>query len=155
MRHALSFFTLCALVGVLSLVGCSKEKSAEVGKCNLCGMDTTASKGRFVIDFENGKRVLACSGHCAVSLASKEVSKVFKATVYAYDTGQMVNARQAVYVLDSNLVPEGSMPPSVVALSSQDAADKFIAAHGGHKKGFVELMTVEAPKVEDQGGAPK
>jgi hypothetical protein len=112
----------------------------------MCGMDTSASKGRFLIDFEDGSSIDACSGRCAISLSRKQAAPIYQVQVYGYDSGELLDGESAIYVLGCDKVPEGSMGPPVVAFSTEEAAEAFVADHGGHSCDLDEVMAMKPPK---------
>jgi nitrous oxide reductase accessory protein NosL len=122
------------------------EKAAAEGRCTMCGMDTTISKGRFILDFEDGTRVEACAGRCAATLTRKQASKLYKVQVYGYDLDKLIDGRKAVYVLGASRIPEGSMAPPVFAFSTGEAADSFIAESGGRRATLDDVLALRPPK---------
>jgi nitrous oxide reductase accessory protein NosL len=150
-----------ALIALLCLPACAPQESAPSGdaaapaatassgeeheSCTNCGMDATASKGRFVLDFEDGTTVQACSGQCALTLKKKLEEPIYKVQVFGYDSGELIDGEGAIYVLGCDTIPEGSMGPPVFAFASKEAAEAFVADHGGHACDLDEVLGETEP----------
>ena len=65
-----SVILLC--ITLLALAACGERSEPAATKCNLCGMDPSVSRGRFLVEFTDGTRFDTCSGHCAAMLAAKQ-----------------------------------------------------------------------------------
>ena len=149
------FTALCVIV----CAGCARQdeprhESAREGvsfaKCTMCGMNSGASEGRFIVDFEDGERIDACSGPCAASVVAKHPSAIYKLQVYGHDTGRLIDGKGASYVLGADRIPEGSMAPAVFAFGSPEAARAFVAEHGGRVSSLAEVLAMARPAA-DQG----
>jgi hypothetical protein len=120
------------------LAACGSAPRDSVQRCSLCGMDAGASGGRFVLDFEDGTTMQACSAGCAVKFKARHGSPLYRVRALAHDTGKLVDGSRAVFVLGADSLPAGSMPPSVFAFASKQQADAFVSEHGG------ELLVLQA-----------
>jgi hypothetical protein len=108
-------------------------------------MDATASKGHFVLDFEDGTTAHACSGQCALKIKKKVAEPIYRVQVYGYDSGELIDGEGAVFVLGCDTIPEGSMGPPVFAFTSQEAAEAFVTDHGGHACNLDEVLGETEP----------
>jgi hypothetical protein len=97
----------------------------------MCGMDSGISKGRFILDFQDGATMDCCSGNCAAMLRARHPSPLYRVRVHGYDVDGLIDGRQAVYVLGAHRIPEKSMAPSVFAFSSREAAEALVREHNG------------------------
>jgi hypothetical protein len=146
-RHGMALLFVLCLFAV-----CSGEKKGIEDRCTLCGMNAAASKGRFVLDFEDGTRRSACSGGCAAKLCTRQTAKLYAVRVYGTDTGTLIDGYRASYVLGAKDIPEGSMPPSVFAFSAREEAERFSSERGGHVGDLKEVLGEALP--EGKGGGP-
>ena len=97
--------------------------------CDLCGMDLNKYRLTvYILSLDDGTRVFTCSIHCAAIVLNK--GKVKKVEVADYPTGEMLDANEATYVLDSDIrgVMSGN---SKLAFVSRNEAEKFQKEHGG------------------------
>lgn len=142
MRNKLFVILALAPLPLLMLTGCGERASEEVAevKCEMCGMNAAASEGRFILDYEDGTSIQACSSKCASMLAGKQTAKLYRSRVYGTDTHELIDATTATFVIDARILPKGSMPPGVFAFASKEAADKFTAEHGGRAGSLAEML---------------
>jgi len=135
---ARSILVFCLLA--LPVCGGKQEEpgGAIRADCPMCGMDSSISKGRFILDFQDGTTLDCCSGHCAAMLAAKQASPLYRVRVYGYDVDELIDGRKAVFVLGAHRIPEKSMAPSVFAFSTREAAEALVREHNGR------LGTLEA-----------
>jgi nitrous oxide reductase accessory protein NosL len=154
-------FAVVLLMTCLLLFSCAPDEPAEAEKkekaearCTMCGMDTSISKGRFLIDFQDGTTIDACCGRCAASLTRKQSSPIYKVRAYAYDTGALIDGKEASYVFGADIIPEGSMAPPVFAFSTEEAARAFIGEHGGRLATLDDVLALTPPSM-GHGAHPK
>ena len=165
MKKTVWILCIPALAFLLILAGCAGEEATETKtpppaavkkaaeeRCSMCGMNTAISKGRFILDFEDGTRLEACAGRCAATLTRKQASTLYKVQVYGYDVDRLIDGRKAVYVLGTSEFPEGSMPPGVFAFSTVEAAESFIAEKGGHGATLDDVLAMRPPKKDHGAG---
>ena len=133
--------------------GGDRPVAADAGtRCAMCGMDPTISQGRFVVDFEDGARIDACSGHCVALFAARHASPVYRVRAFGHDVGELTDGRGATYLIGADVIPEASMPPSVFAFRDAAAARAFLAEHGGRLAGFGEVLALaEADEKGEHG----
>ena len=121
-------------------------------RCDMCGMDVTRSKGRFVCDLKDGTRIDACSASCAARILSEHGSDLYRISVFGYDTGALINGFEAVYVIGAGGFPEGSMPPGVYAFSTREGAGRLVAEKGGRTATLNEVLTYVMQAGKQGGG---
>ena len=150
---------LLAALLALSLAGCREETVASAPPVTLaadavgryCGMNLSEHEG------PKGQVILA-EGHDPFWFSSARDTLAFTmmpdepkdyAAVYVSDMGRAqswadpgadnwVEARQAFYVIGSD-AQSGMGGAEIVPFSTREAADAFIARHGGTVAGFAEL----------------
>lgn len=122
--------------------GTKGEMSSELAsneKDPVCGMNPTRSAARVEVEYSDGSKVAHVSLACFLSYErqmEKHGMKVVKARVVTFDSWQsekpkLVDVQSAVYLVDIESLPEGSMPPGVVAFASVEDAKKFQPNLGG------------------------
>jgi len=129
-------------------------------KCALCGRDVHKIT-ETLVTLEKGKEEKACCIKCAFKYEAENSKKALAIKVTDFDTGEIVKAQDAFYVVGSDITPcsskkvmidEGKTPfvlcydrclPSIIAFKTRDGALKFIEKHGGKISGFKELKGVE------------
>jgi DNA-binding Lrp family transcriptional regulator len=93
--------------------------------CRLCDV-SVSPRALFTIQCEDGSHVHACCPHCGLLLVN-DLRGVALARDFLF--GRMVNAMQAVYLVESDVVL--CCQPSVLCFSSQVDALKFQRGFGG------------------------
>ncbi len=131
-----TLLTLVIVLAVFSL-GISQSASAilkpdlgkKLGQCPVCGMDVYEKMlTRVDLISDDGTVTHACALGCATALMDKHVYREVK--VMDFYTGNMVNIKDVVFVVGSNVVPAHAMLPAFAFLSSQNAK-YFVNKHGG------------------------
>ena len=97
--------------------------------CNLCGMDLQKyNRTRYILTLGNGTEKHTCSIHCAAILLKKHDIKTIKAADYL--TGDMIDAKNACYLVESDI--KGVMSKkSKLAFADENRAADFKKKHGG------------------------
>ncbi len=125
--------------GSPSPVDASASTLAGNKKDPICGMDPYRSPTRVEAEFSDGAKVAQVSLSCYFQYLeerAKEGVTPVRERVVTFDTWQsttpkLVEARSAVWLIDIDGVPQGSMPPGVVAFATPADAKKFMPDLGG------------------------
>jgi len=124
------FFYIFVLAGFFLLTG----YAAPQRWCTLCGMDLQKyNQTRYILTLGNGTEKHTCSIHCAAIILKKYDCKKIKAADYL--TGKMINAKNAYYLIGSNI--KGVMSKrSKLAFADKNKAADFKKNHGGRLTNF-------------------
>jgi DeoR family transcriptional regulator, copper-sensing transcriptional repressor len=101
--------------------------------CEMCGKPIS-DRTLFLVKLENGEEKRACCAHCGLMLHSREPN-IWQSLTADYLRGHVVSAKQAVYVIGSEL--NICCVPSVLSFGAREDAEKFQRGFGG------TLMTME------------
>jgi nitrous oxide reductase accessory protein NosL len=124
-----SFVFLCILLAALSPVLRAAERERE--GCVLCGMYLDLyERTRYVISFDDGTTQSTCSLACAAQIIDKNRRRLRDIKAADCLTGELIDARTAVY-LEGSDVPGVMSYTSRLAFSSKDQALSFKKKHGG------------------------
>lgn len=114
-------------------------------RCIMCGMDALKSETKFIIEITEGSKDISagkyslCCLHCLVILKARmhggKIGSVL-ARDYAtvgekYDSGKMIDAKKAFYLVESEVRPKGSMVPFMLIFSDMSTAEKYKKVYGG------------------------
>ena len=99
---------------------------AQTDKCTFCA-GTVSQRTGIVLQLHDGKQVKACCPHCGLMALDQLSVSTALAADFLY--GRMINARQAVFLLESTVKP--CCTPSVLCFASQDDAQRFQLGYGG------------------------
>lgn len=104
---------------------------AEQQYCPLCSMNLKMYwKTSHWLTFSDGTRMGYCSIHCASEVYQKRATEVDRWEVADYDTGGLIDARKAVFLIGSDL-PGTMTAVSKPAFASPDTAKAYQKKHGG------------------------
>jgi nitrous oxide reductase accessory protein NosL len=109
--------------------------------CPYCGMDRAKyAHSRVYLEYDDGSTFGACSLHCAAVDMAVHIDKTpLKIQVGDYNTKQLIDAEQAVWVIGGKQM--GVMTKRAKwAFADKTAAEKFIAENGGAIAGFENAM---------------
>ena len=110
----------------LVLVLLLPAQAGEVLRCKMCGMDAAKSQTMFVARPKEGKPESLCSLHCVVILEKLDPTSVFEQVeTRDYSSGELIDARKALYLEDSNIIPKGSMAPFLPAFKDRATAEQY------------------------------
>jgi biotin operon repressor len=115
------------------------ESSVRLGQgdaCALCG-GTPSAHDMVLISNSTGARQRTCCPHCGLLLLQRSAPDVTALTL-DFITHHMVDARQAVYVLESSVTLCCS--PGILSFSSAEAADEFRRGFGGTRIDFQQAL---------------
>ena len=114
-------------------------------RCIMCGMDSQKSETKFTAQVIKGTKDVPsgeysfCCLHCLLlfktMMKEGKIGAIsvrdYNTVTEKYDSGEMVNATQAFYLIESDLRPKGSMVPFMLIFSTQKTAEIFKKAYGG------------------------
>ena len=135
---------LFVLVTCLLLVAGAALAQEDVHKspsCAYCGMDRAKfAHSRMFVTYDDGSTFGACSIHClAIDLAVHIDKTPATIQVGDYASKELIDAEQAFWVI-------GGKQPGVMsreakwAFADKQAAERFVAEHGGRLATFDEAM---------------
>jgi nitrous oxide reductase accessory protein NosL len=100
--------------------------------CSHCGMDRKAyGYSRMLVEYRDGTQVGTCSLHCvATEMNSRKNGEITAFKVADRDSRQLIDAENAVWTIGGT--KRGVMTMRAKwAFATREAAQKFVAAHGG------------------------
>lgn len=109
-------------------------------RCIMCGMKVEKSETKYMVTVKKGTEELKkgdygfCCLHCLVVLRQKLRAKggiIGDILTLDYNTKKMIDARMAYYMIESKIIPKGSMVPFVIAFKDRPTAEMFGKAYGG------------------------
>lgn len=153
------------LVTAITLAGFTVDRLYASESCIMCSMDARKSDTKIVIQVKKGTKGMPkgtyslCSLHCLFVLQKHlppdDIQHIMirdYATVSGdYDSGDMIDATKAYYLVKSSLRPKGSMPPFVTAFSTIAVAEDFKRTYGGKIMAWKEIKAYM--KDQDAGHA--
>ena len=118
------------------------KKDSSKGFCNVCGMHLTKFyKTNHVSEFKNGKKEQYCSMHCQSKIHKHHHDKIKTIQVVDTNSLQLINAKEAFYVIGSS--KKGTMTPiSKYAFLSKEEAQVFQKKFGGEIKSFKQTLEI-------------
>lgn len=128
-------------------------------RCIMCGMDALKSETKFTVQVTKGtKDVRAgeysfCCLHCLVLFKSllkggkidSIMVRDYNTVTEKYDSGDMIDADKAFYLVESGLRPKGSMVPFMLIFSTRKTAEMFEKVHGGRILNWEEVWNYTKP----------
>lgn len=143
------FFTLIVLVLVLSFTVYAEEvKRGLAPICTLCNMAISDKNIKFsVADTKSLQKVMFDDIGCALlwrdqQCATMQDSFDSNAITYDYYTTEVVNMRDAFFVIDSGV--NTPMGYGILAFKSKDKAERFLReTHRGKILTFQELLMIK------------
>lgn len=110
---------------------------ATIKTCALCGKDIRA-RTACRITLDEGKELNACCSFCAANIRRRIGRQPFDAVTVCYSTGEKIDFKTAYFVVESDETP--CCTPSVLAFSSLEEAEKFVAGKSGRIMSVLEVM---------------
>lgn len=121
----------------------AEEKREE---CKVCGMYIDLylrSAGELV--HKDGSKEHTCGVACLLRILEDEGIDEFQSiSVHDWNTGKMVDARNAAYSIGSRVIPD--MIPNFIAFETTEAAEAFKAKKGGEVVDFNKAMQLITPR---------
>ena len=130
-------FSIVLFAAVISLAGI---ETYGFERCIMCGMDADKSETKYIVVVEKGSKELKkgdyglCCLHCLVLLRKNLEARggtMGSILTMDYNTKEMTDARKAFYLIESELIPKGSMVPFMLAFKDQGTAETFKKVYGG------------------------
>ncbi|HHT9126906.1 MAG TPA: nitrous oxide reductase accessory protein NosL [Candidatus Brocadiia bacterium] len=140
---------ICLTV-VFGITGCAKrELPAFI--CDMCGMDVSKSETKYKVKLsvpatDGQPEKYACSFSCANMLKENLKDKVSAIETTDYNNANFIDINTATFVAHSDVIPRGSMPPSLLAFSSRQDAEQFVKTHKGRILGLEGVKKLIAEK---------
>jgi copper chaperone NosL len=141
----------CCAVGKKSSTSPSKGVEGE-HSCALCGMDREQfAHSRMLIEYGDGTIVSTCSLNCAaVDMADRPKSAVKSLRVGDYSTKELIDARQAVWVIGG--AKNGVMSPTPTwAFGSRERGEAFTREDGGKIATFDDALAAAFEALDSDG----
>ncbi len=146
---------MIAMTATIALAAGSKVEAPD--SCAVCGMSRpNFAKSRMLITYEDGSSFGTCSIACVSGELAKKEKKVKSIQVGDYLTDKLIDARNAVWVI--NAKKRGIMSPVAKwAFSSKGDADAYIKKSGGKLATWDESLAAacEEHKGDDAAGGAK
>lgn len=138
---------------IIGLVLSFTIKAYAYERCIMCGMDAGKSETKFTVEVTAGSRDVAvgkysfCCLHCLVFFKARMttgnidsiLARNYDTVTKEYDSGEMIDAKKAFYVVESELHPKGSMPPMMSIFSTQKKAEMSQKVYGGRVMNWEEV----------------
>jgi nitrous oxide reductase accessory protein NosL len=119
--------------------------AVAIQRCIMCGMDAQKSETKFTVQITEGTKEVPpgeysfCCLHCLVLLRARmkggKISSImvrdYNTVTHKYDSGDMIDAIKAFYLVESGLRPRGSMVPFMLVFSAREKAEMFKKVYGG------------------------
>lgn len=122
-------------------------------RCIMCGMDAGKSETKFTVEVTKGNKDVDtgiysfCCLHCLVLFKARmktgNLSSIlvrdYDTVTEEYDSGDMIDAKKAFYVVESTLRPRGSMAPMMSIYSTREKAEISKEVYGGRMLSWEEV----------------
>jgi len=134
------------LVLLLTFSTATAVFAEERQSCHLCGMyiDQYQNTAALLTD-KNGKETATCGVADMIRFIedSGGPDAFTSIQVVDWNSHQRIAASSATYVIGSDLVPD--MIPNIIAFSTKEDAEQFIAEHGGDLLSFTQALLSISP----------
>lgn len=120
--------------------------AGEREECRVCGMwidqyQRTAAE----LVYKDGQKEHTCGVVCMFRILEDEGFEAFSAfTVRDFDSGAVVDAREAFYSIGSRVIPD--MIPNIIAFKDRASAEAFQAKEGGEVIDFERGLQIITPR---------
>jgi nitrous oxide reductase accessory protein NosL len=122
-------------------------------RCIMCGMDASKSETKFIIQMTEGTKEIPagkyslCCLHCLAILKARmkggKISSIlardYNTVTEKYNSGEMIDAKKAFYLVESQAHPKGSMIPFMLIFSTQNTAEKYRRLYGGKILNWIDV----------------
>ena len=116
--------------------------------CSWCGMLITNDKTVHSIFLKNGNQKNTCCAHCALDTMNKCRDNLERMETIDFRSNEKIRSKDAMYVMDSTITLEDSMPPYILAFSTRESAKDFQKEYSGTLVNF-KNMEEEVNKEHD------
>jgi len=159
MRKKTVFSVTAVLVLALCLILLPAFVAHAFERCIMCGMDAQKSETKFTVQVTEGTRDVRageysfCCLHCLVIFKARmkggKISSIlardYNTITDNYDSGEMIDANKAFYLVESGLRPNDSMVPFMLIFSTRKTAEMFKKVHGGRILNWKEVWKYTKP----------
>jgi nitrous oxide reductase accessory protein NosL len=128
-RYVRVFVGLILVAFLVGALGACQRQQADL--CAMCSKQIPERTAVTLVSAA-GDTFRTCCAHCALLLTSRsgdEGTSFERMTTEGYETGEMVDLRDAYFVYGSNVVP--CCVPSVIVFLTEERARDFAAREGG------------------------
>lgn len=134
-------FALTLLFLTTALAWAAETDIAAHAECRYCAMDRQQfAHSRMLIRYQDGSQTATCSLRCAAVELAAELSKPPSAIeVGDFNSKQLIDAEWAFWVIGGSKAGVMSQRAKW-AFAKRQAAEEFIAAHGGTLVGFEQAL---------------
>ncbi len=108
--------------------------------CAWCGMLITNNQTVHTLTLNNGEQKSTCCAHCALDTRNKFSDMLDRMETIDFRNNEKVESENALYVMDSTITIEDSMPPYILAFSSRESAKEFQKEYSGTLVNFNNLV---------------
>jgi len=128
-------YFICIIILMITV-----SSSLGMERCIMCGMDADKSETKYIITVTKGTNEIKkgdyglCCLHCLVLLRQNLEAKgghSGKVLTMDYNTKEMFDAQTAFFLVESKLIPSGSMVPFILGFKEQATARTFQKVYGG------------------------
>lgn len=106
------------------------KKAKRFDKCSVCSADLKGHEDTWFIAVTKAKeRKICCCAHCGIFMCLKEKDNIVNMTTADGKTLEMIDARDAFYVVGHDQVT--CCVPATKAFAKKEDAEEFQAKHGG------------------------
>ena len=159
MRKKTVFSVTAVLALALCLILLPAFVSYAFERCIMCGMDAQKSETKFTVQVTEGSGDVRageysfCCLHCLVIFKARmkggKISSImardYNTITDNYDSGEMIDANKAFYLVESGLRPNDSMVPFMLIFSTRKTGEMFKKVHGGRILNWEEVWKYTKP----------
>lgn len=149
MKTSCAWLLCLVLLSVFCPPAAAFEDMSAHPSCAICGMDRKAfGSSRMMIEYGDGTSYGLCSLRCAAFvLRGEEGKKLRSVRVADYETRELVEAEEAVWVI-------GGTKPGVMtrtpkwAFRNEESAERFLREFGGERAAYREALRKALEELE-------
>ena len=144
---------------VIGIVVLSAYTANAFERCIMCGMDAQKSETKISVNVIKGTKKIKpgkysfCCLHCLVlfkaHLKDGKIDSImardYNSITSEYDSGDMIPAKDAFYLVESSLRPKDSMVPFMLIFSDKKTSEIFKKAYGGRVLNWKEVWKYTKP----------
>ena len=159
MRKKTVFSGTAPLTLILCLILFSGSLVHAFERCMMCGMDAKKSEAKFTVQVIKGTKDIPtgeysfCCLHCLVLFKTRMkdgrigsvLARDYNTVTEKYDSGDMINAKKAFYLVESGLRPKWSMAPFILIFSTRKTAENFQRVYKGRIINWEEVWKYTKP----------
>ncbi len=143
------FILLCSLI----LVSLMAVNGWADSKCYVCGLDLSDfANTRYTITTKDKETFEACSFYCAAMILKNHKPKKIQTVDFA--SGKKINAKRAIYVIDS-AVKGAVHNKSWLTFGHKNTAKVFILRNCGMSRHFRDAIKAMSRELDNKADIPK